>query len=132
MRCYGDGAIETAGVSKYVFFNSLTPDRHIQSVKTAWRNALKKSGVEYLPIYNCRHTFGTRLAGSRVSDTIIDQLMGHARRDVLRFYTARNLDHHRDAIARLDELRRIKATESLKILEPVPQFPIAKGSFLIQ
>jgi integrase len=101
-------------------------------VKTAWRNALQKSGVDHLPIYNCRHTFGTRLAGSGVSDTVIDQLMGHARRDVLRFYTARNLDHHRDAIARLDELRRVKTEGSLKTVEPVPQFPIAKGSLMIQ
>jgi hypothetical protein len=57
--------------------------------------------------------------------------MGHVRRDVLRFYTARNLDHHRDAIALLDELRRVKTEGSLKTVKPVPQFPIANGSLLI-
>src|ERR1700721_4069833 len=37
----------------------------------------------------CRHTFATRLGGLGVSDAIIDQLLGHSPRGVLRFYTAR-------------------------------------------
>jgi hypothetical protein len=56
-------------------------------------------------IYQCRHTFATRLAGLGVSDTIIDQLLGHARRGVLRFYTARVPEYLRDAINLLGKLR---------------------------
>ncbi|MGA2980587.1 MAG: tyrosine-type recombinase/integrase, partial [Terriglobales bacterium] len=58
--------------------------------------------------YQCRHTFATRLAASGVSDTIIDQLLGHSRRDVLRFYTARVVEYLRDAMMRLDQLRTTK------------------------
>jgi hypothetical protein len=43
-----------------------------------------------------------------VSDTIIDQLLGHSRRDVLRFYTARVPEYLRDAIDLLDQLRSVK------------------------
>jgi len=43
-----------------------------------------------------------------VSDTIIDQLLGHSRRDVLRFYTARVPEYLRDAINLLDQLRSVK------------------------
>jgi integrase len=100
--------VATNGLSEYVFFNPQRPSVHIHSVKTAWHNALKMAGLTRFPIYQCRHTFATRLAASGVSDTIIDQLLGHSRRDVLRFYTARVLEYHRDAMSRLDQLRAAK------------------------
>jgi integrase len=106
--------------SEYVFFNPQKPDQHILSAKTAWHNALRRAGIPRFPIYQCRHTFATRLAAAGVSHTVIDQLLGHSRRDVLRFYTARVLEYLRDAISRLDHLRRAKtesATE-LQLLTP--------------
>ena len=99
---------ETNGTSEYVFFNPQRPNLHIHSVKTAWHNALKMAGLPRFAIYQCRHTYATRLAASGVSDTIIDQLLGHSRRDVLRFYTARVLEYLRDATMRLDQLRTTK------------------------
>jgi integrase len=100
--------VATNGISEYVFFNPQRPSVHILSVKTAWHNALKIAGLPRFPIYQCRHTFATRLAAAGVSDTIIDQLLGHSRRDVLRFYTARVLEYLRDAMTRLDQLRTTK------------------------
>ena len=52
------------------------------------------------------------MAAAGASDTIIDQLLGHSRRDVLRFYTARVPEYLRDAINLLDEFRRVKAEAS--------------------
>jgi integrase len=100
--------VATSGISEYVFFNPQRPSVHIRSVKTAWHSSLKMAGLTRFPIYQCRATFATRLAASGVSDTIIDQLLGHSRRDVLRFYTARVLEYHRDAMSRLDQLRATK------------------------
>jgi hypothetical protein len=52
-----------------------------------------------------------RLAAAGISDTIIDQLLGHQdHRAILRFYTARVPEYLRDAIARLVELRAAKTT----------------------
>ena len=102
----------TNGISDYVFFNPQRPSTHIHSVKTAWHNALKLAGIPRFPIYQCRHTFATRLAGLGVSDTIIDQLLGHARRDVLRFYTARVPEYLRDAINLLEKCRRSEGSGS--------------------
>jgi integrase len=104
----------TTQSSDYVFFNPQRPSTHIRSVKTAWHNALKVAGIPRLPIYQCRHTFATRLSAAGVSDTIIDQLLGHSRRDVLRFYTARVPEYLRDTISILDKYRRAK-TELLKL-----------------
>jgi len=89
-------------------------DPFIRSVKTAWHNALKIAGLPRFPIYKCRATFATRLAAAGVSDIIVDQLLGHSRKGVLRFYTARVPEYLRDAIDLLDELRRVKAEASGK------------------
>jgi integrase len=94
-----------------VFFNPQHPSTHIHSVKAAWHNALKLVGIHRFPIYQCRHSFATRLAGLGVSDTIIDQLLGHARRAVLRFYTARVPEYLREAVNLLERLRSTKTEQ---------------------
>jgi integrase len=121
----------TNGMSEYVFFNPQRSGTHIYSVKTAWHNVLKLAGIPPFPIYQCRHTFATRLAGLGVSDTIIDQLLGHARRDVLRFYTARVPEYLRDAVNLLEKLRRAKTgRSSVRAIEGIGE-PVEKGPTLI-
>src|ERR1022692_1075863 len=121
----------TTGMSEYVFFNPQRQIPHIRSVKTAWHNVLKRAGLPQFPIYQCRHNFATRLAGLGVSDTIIDQLLGHSRRDVLRFYTARVPEYLRDAIDLLEKLRSAKTGQSnVPEIEAVGE-PFEKGSTLI-
>jgi integrase len=100
-------------------------------VKTAWRNALKIAGIPRFPIYQCRHNFATRLAGVGVSDTIIDQLLGHSRRDVLRFYTARVPEYLRDAINLLDQLRSVKTGLSRVSEIEAMEWPRDKGPTLV-
>jgi integrase len=121
------------GMSEFVFFNPQDPTRHIHSVKTAWRNALRASGIPPFPLYCARHTFATRLAAAGVTDAIIDQLLGHARRDILSHYTARVLEYLRDAISRLEDLRGSKEA-TLAVgdgkLRGLPN--VVKGSDLIQ
>ena len=95
-------------ISDYVFFNPQNPTQHIRSVKTAWRNALKKAGLPSFAIYQTRHCYATRLAAAGVPDAIIDQLLGHARRDILSHYTIRVPEYLRDAISKLENLRRSK------------------------
>jgi integrase len=101
----------TKGISEYVFFNPQQPSKPILSVKTAWHNTLRLAGLPRVAAYQCRHTYATRLAAAGVSDTIIDQLLGHSRRDVLRFYTVRVPEFLRDAIYRLENLRSSKTAE---------------------
>lgn len=122
----------TSGISEYVFFKTQHPSTHIHSVKTAWHNALKLAGIiPRFPIYQCRHTFATRLAGLGVSDTIIDQLLGHARRDVLRFYTARVPEYLRDAVDLLEEMRSVKTEHSAGSKINANEEPTKTGPILI-
>jgi len=75
--------------------------------------------------------FAIRLAAAGVPDTIIDQLLGHSRRDVLRYYTARVSEYLRDAINLLDKLRTAKTEPSggsnIEVIEERPE----KGPTLI-
>lgn len=119
------------GISEYVFFNPQHPTIHIRSVKTAWHNALKLAGLPRFPIYQCRATHATRLAAAGVSDTVIDQLLGHSRRDVLRFYTARVLEYLRDAIMRLEQLRAAKAEPAHVQKISATAEPLGKSSTLV-
>jgi integrase len=126
-----DWRVATNGKSEYVFFNPQRPNVHLLSVKTAWHTALRMVGLPPFPIYQCRHTFATRLAGSGVQDTIIDQLLGHSRRGVLRFYTARVLEYLRDAIACLERLRTAKTRSSVPSrIENIDETP-GKSSILV-
>lgn len=124
----------TTGMSDYVFFNPQNPTMHIRSVKTAWRNALKTAGLSHFPLYSCRHSYATRLSAAGVPDAIIDQLLGHSRRDILSHYTARVPEYLRDAVSRLEDLRHSKegAVPSLNGSKSLPSRSIAKGSNLIQ
>lgn len=112
-------------------FNPQRPLTHIRSVKTAWHNALKIAGIARFPIYQCRHTFATRLAGLGVSDRIIDQLLGHAPQGVLRFYTARVPEYLRDAINLLEKLRNANTRHSSVPAIARTEEPVDKGQTLI-
>jgi len=91
------------------------------------------AGVPHFPIYNCRHTFATRLSAAGVPDAIVDQLLGHSRGDILSFYTARVPEYLRDAIHRLEKLREAKGTvSSTDNLATPPSRHIIKGSNVIQ
>ena len=122
----------TQGLSAYVFFNPQEPTTHIRSVKTAWLHALRTAKLDRRPLYNCRHTFATRLATAGVSDTLIDQLLGHARRDILDFYTGRVDEVLRNAVGCLEAFRSSKMKSSAGS-GPVPDFDSFEGrSRLIQ
>ena len=121
----------TSGISEYVFFNPQRPSTHIHSVKTAWQTALKLAGIPRFPIYQCRHTFATRLAGLGVSDTIIDQLLGHSRGGVLRFYTARDPEYLRDAINLLEKMRIAKTEPSVgSKIDAIEERPVKKPTLI--
>jgi len=68
---------------------------------------------------------GTYLA-KRVKDVVtVDQLLGHSRRDVLRFYTVRVSEYLRDAITRLEQLRATKTSPHSD--SSLPAFPAQTG-----
>jgi integrase len=95
----------TANTSKFVFFNPSNPSKPIGSVKKAWSTALAKADVSYRPLYSLRSTFASRLGACGVPDHFIGQLLGH-RGGLITVYSKATGEFRRDAIRKLDELRR--------------------------
>src|SRR5215813_8956303 len=83
---------------------SLTLDR-FPSPRQLWDNCGKWCITPDEEEVILQDYFDDGSAAAGVSDTIIDQLLGHSRRDVLRFYTARVPEYLRDAINLLHQLR---------------------------
>ena len=75
----------------------------IRIVKTAWKAAIRRSGIRYLRFHDLRHTFNCRLMEAGVMQEIRKALMGHSNgQDVHSMYTHVELPAKRDAIRKLE------------------------------
>lgn len=71
--------------TRYLFPSPVLPDQPISSVKTAWKNTLKRAGIPYFPIYQLRHAFCTRM-GKVAADAVLTQAMRHSSPETKRDY----------------------------------------------
>lgn len=90
---------------------------HLKGVRRSWTAALKKANIAYFPVYNLRATFASRLSAAGVPDVFTSQPMGHAG-GLLQTYSRAVLDYRRDAIHKLEELRRVAVSKITEDLNP--------------
>jgi integrase len=102
---------EQGSESVYVFPSPRKAGKPIQSIKTAWRTALKKANVSYFPIYNLRHVFCTRLSWV-APDAVVQRAMRHSSPETKRHYQLGMVDQVREGIERANE----QAYEGKKVL----------------
>ncbi len=77
--------------------------RPIKKVKTAWKAAIRRSGIRYLRFHDLRHTFNTRMMEAGVLQDIRKAIMGHSSgEDVNSLYTHVELPVKREAIRKLE------------------------------
>jgi integrase len=75
----------------------------ISRIKTAWKAAIRRSGIRYFRFHDLRHTFNTRLMEAGVVQDVRKALMGHSSgEDVNSLYTHVELPVKRDAIRKLE------------------------------
>jgi integrase len=91
--------------SPYVFFNSEKPSTPLKPVRKVWASTLKNAGLAPFHIYDLRATFASRLSAAGVPDVFVSQMMGHAG-GLLQTYSKAIVEYRRDAIRKLEELRR--------------------------
>jgi integrase len=78
-------------------------ERPIQAIKTAWRTAVRKSGIRSFRFKDLRSTFNSRLIEAGVIKDVRKELMGHSRNeDTNDLYSHIELPLLREAIAKLD------------------------------
>ena len=90
------------GISDFVFPSPKDPTRPIRSVKTAWRNTVKRAGISPFPIYHLRHNFCTRV-GRVASDAVVTKAMRHSSAETKRHYQLGMVEEVRDAMNRANE-----------------------------
>lgn len=100
-------------------------DKPIFSLKTAWRTALKKSGIRHFRFKDLRSTFNSRLIEAGVIKDVRMELMGHSRNeDTNDLYSHIELPLLREAIAKLEawaELHRKALTQQGSLRLPPAQ-----------
>jgi integrase len=98
----------------------------IRSVKTAWKTAVKKSGIRQFRFKDLRTTFNSRLIEAGVIKDVRMELMGHSRNeDTNDLYSQIELPLLREAITKLEawtDLHR-KALPQLELPNVSPVLP---------
>lgn len=84
----------------YLFFNPRT-GKPLFDVKTAFRAALRRSGIPHCRYHDLRHTFGTRLDARGVGIATIKELMGHSSVEMTMRYSHPGASERRRAVAQL-------------------------------
>lgn len=74
----------------------------IHKIKTAWRAAIRRSGIRYIRFHYLRHTFNTRLLELGISREVRMALLGHTFGDTHESYEHVELPMKREAIRKLD------------------------------
>ena len=99
--------------SPYVFPNLNSPGNHIKCVRKTWSTALRTVALPHFPIYYLRATFASRLSGVGVPDVFVAQMLGHSTTSILPSYARAIEEFRREAIKKLDDLRKTKVAPTI-------------------
>ena len=92
---------EKADRNPLVFPNPIT-GKPFTSVKTAYKAALRRSGLVGIRLYDCRHTFASRLVQKGVDIETVRSLLGHSSLKMTQRYTHSNDQVKKTAVGLLD------------------------------
>lgn len=76
--------------------------KHIGSLKTGWKAAIRRAGIRYIRFHYLRHTFNTRLLELGIAREVRMALLGHTFGDTHESYEHVELPLKREAIRKLD------------------------------
>jgi integrase len=94
--------ISISGNGDFLFPGDQTPTTHLKSVKTAWRNTLRRAGIPYFRIYDLRSTYATRLSAGGVADEWVTQMLRQGDSQVFKKYSQMKLQMKREALEKLN------------------------------
>jgi integrase len=94
--------ISISGNGVFLFPSERAPTTYQKSLKTAWRNTLRRAGIPYFRIYDLRSTYATRLSAGGVSDEWVTQMLRQGDSQVLKKYSQMKLQMKREALEKLN------------------------------
>jgi site-specific recombinase XerD len=95
----------------WVFANADTKSKHVDSLKSQHRKALKDSGVKAFVLYSLRHTMLTRLGESGADAFSIQKIAGHSSITTSSKYVHPTPSRIEDALAGLQAYNERKEAE---------------------
>jgi integrase len=111
-----------SGHGVFLFPSDRVPTTHQKSLKTAWRNTLRRAGIPYFRIYDLRSTYATRLSAGGVTDEWVTQMLRQGDAQVLKKYSQMKLQMKREALVKLNR----QANEMAEAL--CQNLPLSEGS----
>ena len=93
---------ETCQKSEYLFFNKRT-GKPILDSKTAFRAAVRRSGIPHIRFHDLRHTFATRLLCRKVDLVTVQKLLGHSSIEMTMRYSHPGASERRKAVEMLSD-----------------------------
>jgi integrase len=94
--------IAISGGSDFLFPSDESPTKHLNSLKTAWRNTLRRAGILHFRIYDLRSTYATRLSAGGVADEWVTQMLRQGDAQVFKKYSQMKLQMKREALEKLN------------------------------
>jgi integrase len=94
--------IAISGSGDFLFPSDETPTKYLKSMKTAWRNTLRRAGIPYFRIYDLRSTYASRLTAGGVADEWVTQMLRQGDSQVFQKYSQMKLQMKREALQRLN------------------------------
>jgi len=94
--------IAISGNGDFLFPSDETPTKHLKSVKTAWKNTVRRAGIPYFRIYDLRSTHATRLSAGGAADEWVTQMLRQGDSQVFKKYSQMKLQMKREALEKLN------------------------------
>jgi integrase len=96
---------------EFLFLSERT-GKPILSPKTAFHNAVRRSGIAHIRFHDLRHTFGTRLDAAGVGLVTIQKLMGHSTIRMTERYSHPGASERRRAVELLSDGHHMDTTNA--------------------
>ncbi len=94
--------IAISGNGEFLFPSDLNQAGHLRSLRTAWRKALKRAGIQYFRLYDLRSTYATRLSAGGVADEWVIQMLRQGDSQVFKKYSQMKLQMKREALDKIN------------------------------
>ncbi len=88
----------------------------VKSIKSSFRGALKRSGINHIRFHDLRHCFGSKLATEGVELPVIKKLMGHKDLSTTMRYLHPSPQHEKDAVEKISYSKSTNKAQ-LKVAE---------------
>src|SRR5271167_1340312 len=101
-----------SGTAEFLFPSDLNQEGHLRSLRTAWREALRRACIPYFRLYDLRSTYATRLSAGGVADEWVIQMLRQGDSQVFKKYSQMKLQMKREALNKINR----RANEMSEVL----------------